>query len=130
MFNEKKATGPVEQARNVIGANTIIKGSIKSEGDFRVDGEIEGDITTSGRVVIGKSGKVKGSIVCDNADFQGSFEGQLKVEETLSLSSSAIVQGEAVIGKLSIEPGAQFNVTCKMKDSGVKDLSGKIEKTA
>ena len=52
----------------------------------------------------------------------------LKVSETLSLSSTADVSGEILIGKLSVEPGASLNGTCSMKGS-VKELKNKdIEK--
>ena len=30
--------------RNVIAKNTIIVGEIKSDGDFRIDGTLEGDL--------------------------------------------------------------------------------------
>lgn len=130
MFNEKKGTPVTEAQRNVIAANTKIVGNIESDGDFRIDGRVEGDVQTQGRVVIGKQGEVKGSITCTNADIEGVFEGNLKVSDTLSLSATAQVSGDTVIGKLSVEPGASINGTCSMKNS-VKELNKKqIEKTA
>ncbi|MGB0776900.1 MAG: bactofilin family protein [Flavobacteriaceae bacterium] len=130
MFNEKKGTPMTEAQRNVIAANTKIVGNIESDGDFRIDGRVEGDVQTQGRVVIGKQGEVKGSITCTNADIEGVFEGNLKVSDTLSLSATAQVSGDTVIGKLSVEPGASLNGTCSMKNS-VKELNKKqIEKTA
>jgi len=130
MFNEKKGAPMTEAQRNVIAANTKIVGNIESDGDFRIDGRVEGDIQTQGRVVIGKQGEVKGSITCTNADIEGVFEGNLKVSDTLSLSATAQISGDTVIGKLSVEPGASINGTCSMKNS-VKELNKKqIEKTA
>ena len=130
MFNEKKGTPMTEAQRNVIAANTKIVGNIESDGDFRIDGRVEGDVQTQGRVVIGKQGEVKGSITCTNADIEGVFEGNLKVSDTLSLSATAQVSGDTVVGKLSVEPGASLNGTCSMENS-VKELNKKqIEKTA
>ena len=130
MFNEKKATPAKETEINVISTNTKITGNIESHGDFRIDGEVQGDIRTQGRVVIGKTGVVKGSVTCVNADIEGVFEGDLKVSETLSLFKSAQVSGDTVIGKLSVEAGASLNGTCGMKGT-VKELNkDKVEKTA
>jgi len=130
MFNEKKATPAKETEINVISANTKITGNIESNGDFRIDGEVQGDVRTQGRVVIGKTGIVKGSVTCINADIEGVFEGDLKVSETLSLFKSAQVTGDTVIGKLSVEAGASLNGTCGMKGA-VKELNkDKVEKTA
>ena len=39
-----------------IESSTSIKGDIISEGDFRIDGTLEGSIKTNGKIVIGKEG--------------------------------------------------------------------------
>jgi cytoskeletal protein CcmA (bactofilin family) len=132
MFKEKKEKKQSILERNVIGSNTAIIGDVISEGDFRIDGKVEGTIKTAGRVVIGKSGTAIGKIMCVDADIEGKFSGELIVENILTLKSSATISGEVIIGKLSVEPGADFNATCTMKGS-VKDLrheQSKKEKTA
>jgi cytoskeletal protein CcmA (bactofilin family) len=132
MFTEKKEKQTQVTERNVISKNTSIKGDIISEGDFRVEGSVEGTIQTSGRVVIGTSGSVKGKVTCNNADIDGKFSGELLVNNLLTLKATAQILGDVVISKLSVEPGAEFNANCVMKGS-VKELkNGKTtkEKTA
>ncbi|PHR73173.1 MAG: hypothetical protein COA67_03125 [Lutibacter sp.] len=133
MFSEKKNNPNQVLERNIIAKNTSIAGDIISEGDFRVDGTVEGTIKTTGRVVIGGQGTVKGTIECSNADIEGRFSGKLVVSELLSLKASANIEGEVFIKKLSVEPNATFNATCTMK-TGVKELKtnerAKAEKTA
>ena len=121
MFNEKKGTPNPSGERNIIAKNTTLVGDLTSEGDFRVDGKIEGNVKTTGRVVIGKEGEVIGTIECSNADIEGTFSGKLDVGEVLSLKSTAIIGGDVILGKLSVEPGATFNASCSMK--GVKALN-------
>ena len=48
---------------NRIAKHTIIKGDIVSAADFRIDGNLEGSIKTSGKVVIGKDGVIKLSLI-------------------------------------------------------------------
>lgn len=132
MFNEKKEMSAPSGERNIIAKNTSLVGDIKSDGDFRVDGKIEGTITTTGRVVIGKGGLVKGTIDCTNADIEGNFSGKLLVDQVLSLKSTANISGDVTLGKLSVEPGAAFNATCTMKGS-VKVMANdkqEVKKTA
>ncbi|MCB0473876.1 MAG: polymer-forming cytoskeletal protein [Flavobacteriaceae bacterium] len=134
MFSEKKLNpNPTVSERNIIGKNSSFTGDISSEGDFRIDGKIQGNVKTSGRVVIGQEGAVEGTIECSNADIEGSFSGNLTVDQLLSLKSTASIHGEVVLGKLSVEPGATFNASCSMKGS-VKALKNeqqpKKEKTA
>ena len=128
MFNDKKGSPNQVGERNTIARNTSLVGDINSDGDFRVDGKIEGTIKTSGRVVIGKDGMVKGTIDCTHADIEGTFSGKLLVDEILSLKSTADISGDVVMGKLSVEPGAVFNATCSMKGA-VKIMQEKGEET-
>lgn len=132
MFSEKKDKKPQVLERNIIGSNTAIVGDVNSEGDFRIDGKVEGTIKTAGRVVIGKSGIASGKILCTDADIEGKFSGELFVENLLTLKSTANISGEVEIGKLSVEPGAEFNASCSMKGA-VKELNdgqSKKEKSA
>ena len=102
---------------DVIEKSTKIIGNIFSKADFRIDGEVEGNITTSGKVVVGANGKISGKLNCSNADISGNISGNVEVSETLSLMSDSYVQGEIVTGKLSVEEGAQVDATISMKSS-------------
>jgi len=114
--------------RNILAKNTKMTGDVTSDGDFRIDGTLEGTLKTSGRVIVGPEGMIKGTVECSNADIEGKFSGKLLSSKTLTLKSSAVILGEVVTGKLSVEPGATFNATCSMKGS-VKELN-KNEKSA
>ncbi len=103
---------------NRIEKNTKIKGDIISEADFRIDGKLDGNVKTSGKVVIGKDGYIHGKVECVNADIEGSFNGELLVSDLLSLKSSAIIEGTVNVNKLAVEPGATFNAACTMKGKG------------
>lgn len=101
--------------QNIIAQGTKIVGDIASQGPFRIDGTVEGNVKTSGKVVVGKSGFIKGTLQGENADFEGKFSGKLILSGTLSLKSTAHIEGEVHTSKLAVEPGATFNATCSMK---------------
>jgi cytoskeletal protein CcmA (bactofilin family) len=101
----------------MIAYGTIFEGDLKSEGDFRIEGTIKGTLITKGKVVVGNSGLVEGSLNCNNADVEGQIKGKLVILETLSLRASAHVDGDVQTGKLAVEPGATFNANCQMKDA-------------
>lgn len=131
MFSKdsKKPSDRVVSERNVIGSNTKIVGDIISEGDFRIDGTLEGNIQTNGRIIIGEAGLIKGKAECANADVEGKFSGDLQVSNILTVKATANITGDVVIGKLSVEPGATFNATCSMKGA-VKELKKNEQKAA
>ncbi len=133
MFNKEDKTSKTME-RNILAKNTTIIGDLSSEGDFRIDGILEGTLTTKGRVIIGAEGFIKGKVECNNADIEGKFSGELKVHQMLTIKATANIFGDVVLGKLSVEPGASFNATCAMKGA-VKELnhneqSASAEKTA
>ena len=114
--------------QNMIAHGTVFEGDLKSEGDFRIEGTIKGTLITKGKVVIGNTGLVEGSLNCNNADVEGQIKGKLVVSETLSLRASAHVDGDVQTGKLAVEPGATFNANCQMKDA-VKALKTTLNPT-
>lgn len=137
MFNqEKKAklTSEISKEQNKIAPGTKIIGNIEAKGGFRIDGCVEGSVKTPGKVVIGKEGCINGELECENVDIEGKFTGKLKISGTLSLRSTALIEGEATVSKLAVEPGATFNATCAMR-GGVKAIrnergKGQQEKSA
>ena len=101
---------------NTISTGTIIKGDITAQGDFRLDGRLEGNIQLNGKLVVGETGQIKGNIVCQNANIIGHVDGNISVKEVLTLHASSVVKGDILINKLAIEPGAAFSGTCRMLD--------------
>lgn len=92
----------------------MVKGTIVTESDFRLDGRIEGDISCKGKIVVGPKGSIKGNILSENAEILGEVEGTVKIKEKLVFKSTSVVKGDIVIQVLEIEPGARFNGTCTM----------------
>lgn len=98
-----------EEGVSVISAETYFKGNLNAKGSIRVDGNIEGKITQSHAVVIGRSGKVKGDIVADNVVIAGQIDGSLCVTDLTELQAGCIVNGDIRSTRLLIEEGAVFN---------------------
>lgn len=101
---------------NTITHGSTIKGNVVANGDFRLDGLLDGNIQLNGKLVVGETGVVRGNAVCQNAHISGTIEGNISVKELLSLDASSRVKGDLLINKLSIVPGAVFTGTCKMID--------------
>ena len=53
---------------NLIGNGTKIVGDITSAGDVRIDGTLTGNISISGKFVLGPNGSVEGNITSTHAD--------------------------------------------------------------
>ncbi|WP_281297827.1 bactofilin family protein [Flavobacterium limnophilum] len=124
MFDKKtKSYTELLGKTNRIVEGTTIKGDIISQADFRLDGELIGNFQSKGKIVIGPAGSVTGDIICKNADIEGKFNGKIQVAEILNVKHKAIIHGEVTVGKLSVEPGADFSASCKMNTNSKTALS-------
>ncbi len=108
------AQQPAGVLYNSITSGSKIIGTIIADSDIRIDGVVEGDLQCKGKVVIGKSGFIKGTIDCQNAEIHGKIDGKIQVSDSLSLRLTSKMDGEVHTKILIVEPGAIFNGTCAM----------------
>ena len=116
-----KSYEPETKSHNLIGPGTKIIGNIETTESIRIDGEIEGNIASKGRVVVGAKGKVTGEINCLNAEIEGVLQGKAEVKELLSLKATSKLYGDIQTNKLTIEPGAVFTGKCTMGSTARPD---------
>ncbi len=99
---------------NALTSGSKVIGTIVADSDIRIDGQVDGDLQCTGKVVIGKSGFLKGTLTCQNAEVHGTITGKICVSETLTLHVTSKIEGEVKTRTLVVEPGAIFNGTCAM----------------
>ncbi|ASZ14433.1 polymer-forming cytoskeletal protein [Chitinophaga pendula] len=123
MFNkgntksESKIMMPTSNV-NIIGSGTSIQGDIVCEGDIRIDGQVNGLVSTKAKIVVGPEGEITGDLVCQSADILGKVTGIIKVDDLLFLKGNALVKGDVYTVHFEMEPTAKFNGRCYM-DEGV-----------
>lgn len=114
-----KNGNPESPARNIISNGTKIQGDIESDGDFRIEGIVSGNVKAKGKIVIGESGQIDGTMQCQSADISGKATVKLEVNELTILRATSLFTGDIITKKISIEPGAIFSGTCQMTKSTV-----------
>ncbi|NLO69555.1 MAG: polymer-forming cytoskeletal protein [Porphyromonadaceae bacterium] len=107
---------PNQSIVNIIAAGTKIVGKVTVESDFRLDGEVEGDIIGRSKVVIGEKGNLQGSLTCTDAEIIGTVKGNIVTSNSLTLRSTAELIGDVKIKTLIVEPNAVFNGSCSMRE--------------
>lgn len=130
MFSSKEKNSPSSSAGysstvNSIGQGTFVEGTINADSDIRIDGEIKGNLTCKGKLILGERGKITGDIECQNALIEGEIKGTIVVKEFLQVKDSAIIDGEISTDKLDVDSGAVFNVSCNMGQTINNITSGK-----
>ncbi|HEU4321668.1 MAG TPA: polymer-forming cytoskeletal protein [Roseiflexaceae bacterium] len=111
--NNKKPQAAPQQTLNgkpetVIGANTSFVGTMKSDGNIRIDGSVEGDIEVLGNLIIGETGRVIATVKAQNVHISGAVKGEITAVEQLEISPTGKVWGDITTAALHIEPGGLF----------------------
>ncbi len=110
-----------KQELNVlIGAGCVFEGNIKlPEGLSRIDGEILGNVSGDGGVIIGEKGVIKGNINLNQVIVYGKVEGDIYAK-SVELRAGSYVIGNLITEELYVEKGAIFNGQCKMGQKGAE----------
>lgn len=112
MFTFKKDGGDNNDL-TVIASSTKMKGDLNSNGDIRVEGEIEGSVKTAQKVYIGKEAQLCGNISAKEAIIEGKVNADIKTDR-LELSATARIIGNIETQILAMEAGAFFSGTFKV----------------
>ncbi len=121
--SKNKESADLGNKRNQIENGTRIVGDIETVGSIRIDGTIEGNVTSQSKVVFGPTGKLTGTLTAVTAEIAGEINGKATVSELLSLKPTAIMNADIEYGKISIEEGAALNGTTRMAGAVIKDIS-------
>ncbi len=82
------------------------KGVIVGDGKMRIDGNVEGEIHSTGEVIVGSQGMMDADIQAESIVSDGQITGNVTATKTIHLSSSAVVKGSVKTPYLSMEEGA------------------------
>ncbi len=100
------ATERVDEVETVVGPSVNVEGDFASEGNIIVKGTVSGSVHTSRFLFVEVGAKIMANVRAGNAKISGEVKGNLKVRETIELTSTAKVLGDIEARVLSVEPGA------------------------
>ena len=100
-----------------LGKGTEFKGVITYNGTIRIDGHVEGEIITSGTLIVGESAVIHAEISGGTVIIGGTIVGNVSAMERVQLLPTAVLDGSIKTPVLVIEEGVRFNGHCEMKPS-------------
>jgi cytoskeletal protein CcmA (bactofilin family) len=91
----------------LIGMSVVIKGELSGSEDLYLDGQVEGSIELRDHnLTVGPNGNVKANVSAKGVVVQGKLEGSVTASERVELRQSAVVTGDVMTQRISIEEGA------------------------
>jgi len=107
MFGWKKQPA----IRTLIGEGTVVDGEIRFTDGLRIDGEVNGNVLSSGGerslLVIGEKAVISGHVRAGHVIVNGRVRGPLDSEELLELQPKARIEGSVRYRALEMHQGAQ-----------------------
>ncbi len=110
MFERKKSPPPQKRIDSLIGAGTVVQGNVMFAGGLRIDGAVDGKVTTAsnapGTLVISEHARVDGEVKVSHVVINGSVSGPVIANDYLELQAKARVNGDVVYRTLEMHVGA------------------------
>ena len=95
-----------------LDAGSSIRGDLRFQDNFRVDGRLVGRIVSEGDLVVGLGGEVDGEIEVTNLYVFGTLRGKVKARKRVEISAGSRVFADIETETFDIDEGAQFEGHC------------------
>jgi cytoskeletal protein CcmA (bactofilin family) len=96
----------VDEIETVVGPSVNVEGDFASEGNIIIKGTVSGSVHTSRFLFVEQGAKIMANVRAGTAKISGEVKGNLKIRETIELTSTAKILGDIECRVLSVEPGA------------------------
>lgn len=103
-----------------LGQGSKITGNISFSGPAELNGQVEGELKSTDRLVIGESAIVNAKVEGVEVVVKGTVNGDISASQKLSLKKPARVTGNISSSNLSIEEGVIFEGRCSMSSKLAK----------
>lgn len=113
----KRTANKPASSRTVLGEGARFVGDLNIEGTIEIHGELEGTLTCTDTLIIGKSGKVKAEVDVRNATVAGRMVGRIHARERVELETGSHLEGDVQSQSFMIQDGVFFQGNCSMGDS-------------
>lgn len=95
-----------DEVETVVGPSVNVEGDFASEGNIIVKGSVAGSVHTSRHLAVEPGARIMANVRAGSAQIAGEVKGNMKIRETLELTSTARIIGDIEAKVLVIEAGA------------------------
>lgn len=99
----------------LLGKGSEFSGKLTFEGQVRIDGKFNGEISTKDTIVIGDGARVEATISAGTVIIHGTVVGNVTAAQIIELKQPGRVKGDLTTPALTIERGATYDGSCKME---------------
>lgn len=118
-MEEKMLSKKDRQVRisTLLGRYSEIQGDFTVKGSARIDGRINGNVSSDGTLIVGASGSINGNVTADAVMVGGEILGDIQAPGKVELTSTAKVLGDITTNLIVIDENAVFQGKCDMNQT-------------
>ena len=102
---QASASASSSKIETVIGPNCSMNGTLQSDGGIRIEGTFDGQIRTTGNLVIADSAKVIAEVQAYNVVISGSLKGNITANR-IEITETGKLWGDLNVNSLLLSEGA------------------------
>ncbi|HLH20944.1 MAG TPA: polymer-forming cytoskeletal protein [Chloroflexota bacterium] len=110
--------GAREPVETVVGRESSIQGTIRSEHSIRIQGTAQGEIESKHAVYVEEGASVNAKVTAAEITISGAVDGQIFSKGRVEIKPTGHVTGEINAASLIMQEGAYFDGQMKMKNRG------------
>lgn len=120
--------GVRDEVETVVGPSVNVEGDFGSEGNIVVKGTVAGSVRTSKHLSVEAGAKILANVKAGTAKIAGEVKGNMKVKDSLELTSTARVLGDIEANVIIMEAGAL--IAGRVTMPGLESTEGKVSRAA
>jgi cytoskeletal protein CcmA (bactofilin family) len=97
-----------------LGKGVDFKGVLAFDATIRIDGKVEGEVRTTGALIVGEHAVIKGIVSAGTIITSGKINGTVTAAEKIQILKPGILIGDIRTPAIAIEDGAHFHGMCDM----------------
>ena len=98
----------------LLSRGVSIIGSVKFRDELLIDGEVKGDINSTGTLTIGEHASIQGEVRSKSVTVQGTVEGNIFATERCELQAGCTLRGDIEAPRLVVDENATFLGSAKV----------------
>jgi cytoskeletal protein CcmA (bactofilin family) len=105
---------PAATGGGILSRGVSIKGTVKFTNELLVDGEVEGEINSTGSLTVGEHARIRGEIRAKSVRVLGNVEGNISATERCELQAGCTLRGDIEAPRLVVDENASFFGSAKV----------------
>jgi cytoskeletal protein CcmA (bactofilin family) len=104
----------IKDIKAYLGEDTVFSGTLSFNGVVRIDGKMDGEVSTDDTLIVGENGVLEADITAGTVICRGKIKGTIQASKRIEIHANSEVVGNIASPALMVENGAIFDGSCDM----------------